>query len=160
MRSWATLLHDRMLGTTNVVVRDAAGDMASAVSTSGWGFKWPGRVGDSPIVGAGNYADNRYGAAACTGRGELAMRAATAYSIVRSMRDGQTLDAALERAMLDLRDFPDPFAERVNVMNAVAMDRDGNVGAVSPAADTFYVFQTPEMAEPEERRRACVPLKA
>jgi beta-aspartyl-peptidase (threonine type) len=160
VRDWATLLHDRILGTTNVIVRDTAGDLASAVSTSGWGFKWPGRVGDTPIVGAGNYADNRYGAAACTGRGELAMRAATAYGIVRSMRDGQTLAAALERAMLDLRDFPDPFAERVNVMNAVAMDRDGNVGAVSTAADTFYVFQTLDMAEPEERRRACVPLHA
>jgi beta-aspartyl-peptidase (threonine type) len=66
VRDWAKLLHDRILGTTNVIIRDAAGDIASAVSTSGWGFKWPGRVGDSPIVGAGNYADNRYGAAACT----------------------------------------------------------------------------------------------
>ncbi len=158
VRDWASLLHDRILGTTNVIVRDARGDIASAVSTSGWGFKWPGRVGDSPIVGAGNYADNRFGAAACTGRGELAMRAATAYSIVRSMRDGRPLDDALASAMRDLRDLPDRFAVRVNVMNAVAMDRDGNVGAVSTAADTCYVFQTLDMAEPEERRRACVPL--
>jgi L-asparaginase / beta-aspartyl-peptidase len=158
VRNWVNLLHDRILGTTNVIVRDAAGDIASTVSTSGWGFKWPGRVGDSPIIGAGNYADNRYGAAACTGRGEMAMRAATAYSIVRSMRDGLPLDAALDRAILDLRDLVDPFAERVNVMNAVAMDRDGNVAAVSTAADTFYVFQTLEMPAPEERRRTCVPL--
>ncbi|MBV9359237.1 MAG: hypothetical protein JO023_27320 [Chloroflexi bacterium] len=62
--------------------------------------------------------------------------------------------------MLDLRDLPDRFAERVDVMNAVALDRDGNVGAVSTAADSFYVFQTLDMGEPEERRRACVPLKA
>jgi beta-aspartyl-peptidase (threonine type) len=144
VRDWTKLLHDKILGTTNVIVRDAAGNIASAVSTSGWGFKWPGRVGDSPIIGAGNYADNRYGAAACTGRGEMAMRAATAYSIVRYMRDGLALDAALSRAMLDLRDLVDPFAERVNVMNAVAMDRDGAVGAISTAADTFYVFQTLE----------------
>jgi beta-aspartyl-peptidase (threonine type) len=158
VRDWVNLLHDRILGTTNVIVRDAAGDIASTVSTSGWGFKWPGRVGDSPIIGAGNYADNRYGAAACTGRGEMAIRAATAYSIVRYMRDGHALDEALRRAMLDLRDLVDPFAERVNVMNAVAMDREGNVAAVSTANDTFYVFQTLEMAEPEERRRTCVPL--
>jgi len=158
VRDWAKLLHDRILGTTNVIVRDAAGDIASAVSTSGWGFKWPGRVGDSPIIGAGNYADNRYGAAACTGRGEMAIRAATAYSIVRYMRDGVGLDEALRRAMLDLRDLVDPFAERVNVMNAVAMDRDGNVSAISTAADTFYVFQTLDMTEPEERSRGCVPL--
>jgi hypothetical protein len=62
--------------------------------------------------------------------------------------------------MLDLRDLVDPFAERVNVMNAVAMDRDGSVAAASTAADTFYVFQTLEMQEPEERRRACIPLTA
>lgn len=159
VRDWVKLLHDRILGTTNVIVRDAAGDIACAVSTSGWGFKWPGRVGDSPIIGAGNYADNRYGAAACTGRGEMAIRAATAYSIVRSMRDGVPLQDALRRAMLDLRDLVDPFAERVNVMNAVAMDRDGNVAAISTAADTFYVFQTLDMDEPEERRRACFPLQ-
>ena len=158
VRDWVKLLHDRILGTTNVIVRDAAGDIASAVSTSGWGFKWPGRVGDSPIIGAGNYADNRHGAAACTGRGEMAMRAATAYSIVRYIRDGLALDDALKRAMLDLRDLVDPFAERVNVMNAVAMDRDGNVAAISTAADTFYVFQTLDMPDLEERARACVPL--
>src|SRR5947209_5428586 len=146
---WVTLLHGRILGTTNVIVRDAAGDIASAVSTSGWGFKWPGRVGDSPIIGAGNYADNRFGAAACTGRGEMAMRAVTAYSIVRYMRDGLSLDEALRRAMLDLRDLEDPLAERVNVMNSVAMDREGNVAAISTAADTFYVFQTLDMVEPE-----------
>jgi len=159
VRDWVTLLHDRMLGTTNVIVRDQQGDIASAVSTSGWGFKWPGRVGDSPIIGAGNYADNRYGAAACTGRGEMAMRAATAYSIVRSMRDGFGLEDALRRAMLDLQDLVDPFAERVNVMNAVAMDREGNVAAISTAADTAFVFQRLDMDEPEERPRACVPLK-
>jgi beta-aspartyl-peptidase (threonine type) len=159
VHDWAELLHDRMLGTTNVIVRDAAGDIASAVSTSGWGFKWPGRVGDSPIVGAGNYADNRYGAAACTGRGEMAIRAATAFSIVRSLRDGLSVDGALSAAMRDLRDLVDPFAERVNVMNAVAMDRDGNVGAISTAEETFYVFQTLDMLEPEERQRACLPLK-
>ena len=160
VRDWVTLLHDRILGTTNVIVRDASGDIASAVSTSGWGFKWPGGVGDSPIIGAGNYADNRFGAAACTGRGEMALRAATAYSIVRYMRDGLALDESLRRAMLDLRDLVDPFAERVNVMNAVAMDHDGNVAAISTTHDTFYVFQTLEMSEPEERARACMPLSA
>jgi beta-aspartyl-peptidase (threonine type) len=159
VRDWATMLHDRIFGTTNVIVRDVTGNIASAVSTSGWGFKWPGRVGDSPIIGAGNYADNRYGAAACTGRGEMAMRASTAYSIVRSLREGLSLGDALRRAMLDLRDLVDPFAERVNVMNAVAMDREGNVAAISTASETYYVFQTVEMDEPEERVRECVPLK-
>src|SRR5919206_3949486 len=112
-----------------------------------------------PPGGPAASADTRHGAAACTGRGEMAIRAATAYSIVRSMRDGLGLEDALRRAMLDLRDLLDPFAERVNVMNAIAMDRDGNVSAVSTAADTFYVFQTLDMPAPVERPRACVPLK-
>src|SRR5438477_192998 len=80
------------------------------------------------------------------GRGEMAIRAVTAYSIVRYMRDGLAIDDALQRAMLDLRDLVDPFAERVNVMNALAMDRCGNVAAVSTAADTFFVFQRLDMA--------------
>jgi len=159
VRDWVKLLHDKILGTTNVIVRDASGDIACAVSTSGWGFKWPGRVGDSPIVGAGNYAHNRYGAAACTGRGEMAIRAATAYSIVRYMRDRLGVEESLRKAMLDLRDLVDPFAERVNVMNAVAMDRDGQVSAISTAEGTFYVYQTLEMREPVEKPRLCVPLR-
>jgi beta-aspartyl-peptidase (threonine type) len=56
-------------GTVNVIARDGAGNIACGVSTSGWAWKYPGRLGDSPIIGAGNYADNRWGAAACTGRG-------------------------------------------------------------------------------------------
>jgi beta-aspartyl-peptidase (threonine type) len=59
-------------GTVNFIAIDKRGHIASAVTTSGWGFKYPGRVGDSPIIGAGHYSDTRYGGAACTGFGELA----------------------------------------------------------------------------------------
>jgi beta-aspartyl-peptidase (threonine type) len=69
-------------GTVNFIAKDANGDIACAVSTSGWSWKYPGRLGDSPIIGAGNYADNRYGAAGCTGMGEMAIRASTAHSLV------------------------------------------------------------------------------
>src|SRR5205814_1382246 len=61
-----TVLEER--GTVNFLALDRRGDIASAVTTSGWAYKYPGRVGDSPIVGAGNYCDSRYGAAACTAR--------------------------------------------------------------------------------------------
>ena len=63
---------EHVTGTVNVIAQDAQGHIASAVSTSGWAWKYPGRLGDSPIIGAGNYADDRYGAAACTGWGEAA----------------------------------------------------------------------------------------
>ena len=56
-------------GTVNFLASDRRGRIASAVSTSGWAWKYPGRLGDTPVIGAGNYADDRYGAAACTGWG-------------------------------------------------------------------------------------------
>ena len=55
--------------TTVFLAHDSHGDICSGTSTSGWAWKYPGRLGDSPIVGAGSYADTRYGAAACTGGG-------------------------------------------------------------------------------------------
>jgi beta-aspartyl-peptidase (threonine type) len=158
VNNWKQLLHDRIFGTTNVIARDAQGNIACAVSTSGWGFKWPGRLGDSPIIGAGNYADSRYGAAGCTGRGEMAIRACTAHSVVMYMRMGMALDEALRQAMTDLGDLGDPFAERMNVMNIVAMDRDGNVNAASTADGSAFVYQTTEMDAYQEQPRIVVPL--
>ncbi|MCX2728469.1 N(4)-(beta-N-acetylglucosaminyl)-L-asparaginase [Thermomicrobium sp. 4228-Ro] len=159
VRRWRQLLHRELFGTTNVIVRDLAGNIASAVSTSGWGFKWPGRLGDSPIIGAGNYADNRFGAAACTGRGEMAIRCATAHSVVMYLRFGFTLEDALRQAMLDLRALDDPYAEADTVMNIVAMDRDGNVAAASTSPEATYVVQTIDMETYEERPRLHVPLR-
>jgi len=158
VRKWKDLLHEKVFGTTNVIARDLDGNIACAVSTSGWGFKWPGRLGDSPIIGAGNYADNRYGSAACTGRGEMAIRCASAHSVVTYLRFGMSLDEALTEAMRDLGHLVDPYAERSNVMNIVAMDALGNVNAASTAEGAGYVVQTVEMDDFEERPRLVVPL--
>jgi L-asparaginase / beta-aspartyl-peptidase len=155
---WAKLLHKEIYGTTNVIVRDDSGDIVTAVSTSGWGFKWPGRLGDSPIIGAGNYADNRFGGAACTGRGEMAIRCSTAHSVIMYMRHGKPLDDAVKLAMEDLNHLQDPFAERSNTMNIVAMNRDGEVAAASTGDSATYVYQTTEMSSYEERARTHVPL--
>jgi len=141
-------------GTVNVIVRDGAGNLACGVSTSGWAWKYPGRLGDSPIVGAGNYADNRWGAAACTGRGEMAQRLCTAYGVVASLRAGVDLDAALGRAAADLHALDDPYKSEVNI---VAVDRDGRHGAVSTAPGKTYVFQDTAMREPVEAERRHVP---
>ncbi len=92
-------------GTVNFLALDGAGNIASAVSTSGLAWKYPGRVGDSPIVGAGNYCDNRYGAAACTGMGELAIRVSTARSLILYMKMGMSLHAAGQECLADLTDL-------------------------------------------------------
>lgn len=146
-------MHEPPHGTVNFIARDRSGDLACAVSTSGWAWKYPGRMGDSPIIGAGNYADNRWGAAACTGRGEMAQRCLTAHSVVTFMRFGMSLDAALEQAMNDLAHLDDPYKSEMNI---VALDRDGNPGAASTAQDKTYVLMTEAMEEPEEHPRTHV----
>jgi beta-aspartyl-peptidase (threonine type) len=141
-------------GTVNFIARDRAGNLASAVSTSGWPWKYPGRVGDSPIIGAGNYADNRYGAAACTGRGEMALRAATARSLVLYLKLGMSLADAGQEAMRDLRTLVDPYASGLHI---VAMDRDGEHAGFSNLSDTTYIYMTEEMETYAERPRTSVP---
>ena len=142
----------RMGGTVNFLAMDRDGDIASAVSTSGWAWKYPGRLGDSPVIGAGNYCDNRYGAAACTGRGEMAIRAATARSVVLYMKMGMALAAALAEAMRDLWALDDAYYGNMHI---VGLDRDGNPGAASNYASTF-IYQRDEMERYAEEPRLVV----
>jgi beta-aspartyl-peptidase (threonine type) len=129
-------------GTVNVIARDRDGTLASGVSTSGWAWKFPGRVGDSPIIGAGNYADNRWGAAACTGRGEMAQRLCTAHSVVTFMRFGMPLEEALDQAIQDLHALEDQYRGEVNI---IAVDREGQHAAASTVPGRTYIAMTEEM---------------
>lgn len=141
------------MGTAAACARDADGNVAVAVSTSGWAWKYPGRVGDTPIVGAGGYADNRYGAAACTGRGEMVVRAVTARSLVLYMKMGLPLWNAARETIHDLYALDDPYASAVNV---VAIDAHGNHVGFSNRRGRDYVYQTVDMAAPETRPRIYV----
>jgi N4-(beta-N-acetylglucosaminyl)-L-asparaginase len=82
-----------MLGVT------ASGDIASVVTTSGLSWKIPGRVGDSAVIGAGQYCDNAVGAAGSTGRGESNIKICGAYYIVELMRQGMAPKDACLKAM-------------------------------------------------------------
>jgi beta-aspartyl-peptidase (threonine type) len=127
-------------GTVNFLVRDRHGDIASAVSTSGWPYKYPGRLGDSPIIGAGNYADNRFGAAACTHYGELAIRCGTARSVVLYMKMGMTIQGACQEAMRDLQPL---LAAHGGAMTIVAMDSEGqSFGITSCTEEKPYLVMT------------------
>ncbi len=86
-------------GTTNVLAVDKNGDIAGITSTSGLAFKIPGRIGDSPVIGAGLYVDNEVGAAGATGRGEDVIKSCASYFIVMQMRAGRTPQQACEDAM-------------------------------------------------------------
>ena len=152
---WVKLATDpeRVAGTVNFIAVDGQGDIAAGVSTSGWAWKYPGRIGDSPIIGAGNYADNRYGACACTGMGEMAIRASTARSVVLYMKMGMSLGEAARQAMTDLRDLGGDYIGR---MNLIALDKDGgHIGMTTQAGGT-YIFQHADMAEHEEIARAVL----
>jgi beta-aspartyl-peptidase (threonine type) len=144
IRRYARLAADpeRPNETVNFIARDVQGNLAAGVSTSGWSWKYPGRLGDSPVVGAGNYADNRYGAAACTGRGEMAMRLCTAHSVVMYLKMGMDLTAAGREAMADLGHLVDPYSGRVSL---IAMDARGNHAGFSNAPDASYLYMTDAM---------------
>jgi N4-(beta-N-acetylglucosaminyl)-L-asparaginase len=86
-------------GTINMNAIDANGDVASVTTTSGYAFKIPGRVGDSPIIGAGQYCDNGVGAAGSTGRGEANIKVCGAFLAVELMRQGRTPEQALIEVM-------------------------------------------------------------
>jgi L-asparaginase len=116
LAEWAKLAADpETHGTVCLLARDAQGNIASAVSTSGWAFKYPGRLGDSPIVGAGNYADNRLGAAACTGFGEMAIRACTARSVLLYHKMGIEIYKAVRDAAADLHELTWFYKGRVTI---------------------------------------------
>ena len=144
-------------GTVNVIALDRSGNIASGVSTSGWAWKYPGRVGDSPIIGAGNYCDNRYGAVACTGYGEMAQRCNTAHSVVLYLKMGMNLNDACAEAMRDLRHLSVPFPPG---MNLVALDARGNHAAFTTETEreVTYVFQNDAMTEHETKKRIVIPL--
>ena len=146
---------ERVGGTVNVIAMDGRGDIASGVSTSGWAWKYPGRVGDSPVIGAGNYADNRYGACACTGMGEMAIRACTAFSVIANMKAGLPVAEAGERAMTDLRDLGGEF---IGGMNLIALDNAGRHCGFSSREDASYIFQTDAMPLHEARARDVVTI--
>lgn len=88
-------------GTVGAVARDRAGRLAAATSTGGIAGKLPGRVGDSPLIGAGTYAD-RHAAVSCTGTGEAIIRATLAAQAAHYARTGLDAQAALVKALQDL----------------------------------------------------------
>jgi beta-aspartyl-peptidase (threonine type) len=97
----APLDESRKLGTVGAVALDIHGNLAAATSTGGMTNKRCGRVGDTPLIGAGTYADNRTAAISCTGTGEMFIRGVVAYDICARMAyGGQSLDAAAQEVVM------------------------------------------------------------
>jgi beta-aspartyl-peptidase (threonine type) len=137
-------------GTVNFIALDGKGNIASAVTTSGWGYKYPGRVGDSPIVGAGNFCDTAAGGACCTGFGELAIRNVTAKTAVDRLALGQKAANVARRAIEDVNVLDDA------AFNIVVLAAAGTHGSATNRAGRQYAFMTIEMTEAATRPRDVV----
>ena len=118
----APLDESRKFGTVGAVALDAHGNLAAATSTGGMTNKRPGRVGDTPLIGAGTYADNRTAAVSCTGTGEMFIRTATAYDICARMAyAGASLDAAAQEVVMNVLPTIDGRG------GVIAVDAQGNL---------------------------------
>ncbi|WP_413283655.1 N(4)-(beta-N-acetylglucosaminyl)-L-asparaginase [Vibrio sp. MA40-2] len=133
---------EKVRDTTVFLSNDKHGSTYSATSTSGWAWKYPGRLGDSPIVGAGFYADSRYGAAACTHTGEMTIRANTSYSIVMALRLGYSLHDAVDMAIEELKSLKGGFLAGVVIH---AIDKNDNHRVVNVGCEEeikYWVYKT------------------
>lgn len=157
--------HDgvRPWGTINCDAIDAHGNLSGATTTSGLFFKMPGRVGDSPIVGAGLYVDNDVGAAGSTGRGEAVIKTVGSHTIVEAMRRGLgPTDACLEACRRIVtwtveRRLLRPDGRPNFDVEFYALDKQGRHGGASIWAGSRYALNvdgaasTPDLAYVFER---------
>jgi len=133
------------LETVGAVASDKGGNVAAATSTGGFPLKLPGRIGDSPLIGCGTYADNQAGACSATGVGEMAIRLVLAKTVCNFMENGKTAQEAVELAIgLVNRRIPDTY----NSMGLIAVDVYGRVGAAHNSPNLCWTYITPETQEP------------
>jgi isoaspartyl peptidase/L-asparaginase-like protein (Ntn-hydrolase superfamily) len=128
--------------TIGLLAMDASGDIAGACTTSGMAFKHPGRVGDSPIIGAGLFVDNEIGAATATGEGEAILKTLGSFLVVENMRHGMGPQEACEAALRRLM-------EKVKVhdqmqIGYIALHKSGVIGAYSLRPGFQYAVHSPD----------------
>jgi L-asparaginase len=139
---------EKPFDTTVYLCIDHTGKLSTATSTSGWPWKYPGRLGDSPIIGAGSYADSRYGACACTGVGEMAIRAGTARSVILSLQLGYPLKDAVVAAAKDLSDLRTGFLGEL-IIHAINAKGEYCVLGVNSPSPRKYLVWNDQMASAE-----------
>ena len=125
--------------TIGLLAIDKDGRISGACTTSGWAYKLPGRLGDSPIIGAGLFIDQEVGGAVATGLGESIIRVAGAHTVVELMRHGRTPQEACKEAVDRLiRKHKDMSGLQCGFL---AIDRFGNVGAYSVYNGFNYAYR-------------------
>ena len=147
VKRWEAMRADAALGvqradTVGAVAIDHRGNVSAGNSTGGRPFKHPGRVGDSPLVGSGFYADNALGGAACTGQGEGIIRVVLAHTAVQLLAERKRVQEAAELAVQIVK-------ERVGGRGGVIMmDRNGDVGRAFNTGAMGYAYMSEDQDEP------------
>ena len=125
--------------TIGLLAIDKDGNLSGACTTSGWAYKLPGRVGDSPIIGAGLFVDNEIGAACATGMGEAVIRIAGSHTVVELMRNGHSPKEACKLAVERIqKKHKDITGLQVGF---IAMNKNGEVGGYSVYAGFNYALK-------------------
>ncbi|XP_018572541.1 N(4)-(Beta-N-acetylglucosaminyl)-L-asparaginase [Anoplophora glabripennis] len=119
--------------TIGMIVISQDGHIVAGTSTNGLRFKFPGRVGDSPIPGAGAYADSDYGAACATGNGDIMMRFSPTFLAVEQLRQGATPEQAAHTSIARIAENYPSFSGAI-----IVVDKEGNIGVDCNGMDDFY----------------------
>jgi N4-(beta-N-acetylglucosaminyl)-L-asparaginase len=124
--------------TVGLLAMDQDGNISGGCSTSGLAFKMHGRVGDSPIIGAGLFVDNEVGAAVATGLGELVMRTLSSFLVVELMRNGATPQQACQEAIRRIAEKNPDFKDYQ--VGLIAVNKSGQTGAFALQTGFRYAF--------------------
>lgn len=127
--------------TIGMVAMDAHGNLSGSCTTSGMGFKMRGRLGDSPIIGAGLFVDNEVGACTATGQGEDVIRVAGSHSVVEAMRSGLSPEAACKKIIERIVRIKKEKAKDIQVA-FIAINKKGVVGAYALHKGFSYALRT------------------
>jgi N4-(beta-N-acetylglucosaminyl)-L-asparaginase len=130
--------------TIGMVAMDAMGNLSGSCTTSGAGFKMRGRVGDSPIIGAGLFIDNEVGACTATGQGEDVIRVAGSHSVVELMRQGLSPEAACKKIVERIVKIKGAKVKEIQVA-FLAVNKKGQVGSFAIHPGFEYAIRTNEM---------------
>ncbi|MFC0179670.1 isoaspartyl peptidase/L-asparaginase [Thorsellia kenyensis] len=152
--AWKTADPQKAGGTVVALVQDNTTHMAGGVSTSGWAWKHPGRLGDSPILGAGMYADSRYGAAGCIGHGEYAIRTVAAKSIVQYMECGLSSKEAVLKVAEEILRLPKRMKAAIG-LHAVSNSGEPFLAAIGGFTEPYFFWRS-GMSKAEKREADIV----
>lgn len=134
--------------TISMLAIDKNGRLCGACTTSGMAFKRHGRVGDSPIIGAGLFVDGEVGGAAATGSGELVMKTLGSFLVVEFMRSGMSPEEACVAAIQRITEKIPDYEE--HQIGYVAISKSGEIGAASLQPGFDFAVKSPEVTELRE----------